>query len=314
MNRKALHRFDLNLIKVFLAIWEKRSLTLAGEMLGLTQPTLSHALQRLRDAFGDPLFVRVGNRMEPTAAAVQLCAPFQQALGVLEQTLGTAKLFDPAQSDRIFRIILTDTGEFVVLPRLLALVAELAPGVQVFSVRATPGDIEAMLRAGHADLAVGYQPRLEDSACQGTPLLSDRLVCLLRKGHPALSQDWSEARLAELKFLDVSRDATGHGMGRTMLAERGIDYRIVARLEHFTVLPEVVCRTDHAALFPLSVLGQMRPRDDLVIRELPFELPAYQIKAWVHELFRADPGILWLRETLMRALGAPISAKANARG
>jgi DNA-binding transcriptional LysR family regulator len=303
MDHKAVHRFDLNLVKVFLAIWELRSLTLAGEALGLTQPTISHALARLRDTFGDPLFLRVGNRMEPTATAIRMRAPFEEAVRLLGHTLGFAQDFDPALSDRSFRIVLTDTGEFVVLPRLLALLATEAPGVKIISVKFPPAEIEAALRSGRADMYVGYQPLLEEGAsCQGHTLLSDRLICLLRRGHPALTQDWNRDLFSGLGFLDVSRDATGYGMGRAMLAEGGIDYHVVARLEHFTVLPEVVRRTDHAALFPYSVLCQMRPRDDLDFRELPFRIPSYDIKAWIHDLFAADPGIVWLRNALTQAL------------
>lgn len=302
MDRKATQRFDLNLVKVFLAIWDSRSLTEAGEALGLTQPSVSHSLKRLRAGFDDPLFVRVGNRMEPTEAATRLRAPFEEALQLLEETLGAAREFDPAASGRTFRIVLSDTGEFVLLPRLLALVAAEAPGVGVVSVRMPPSEIEGALRSGRADLAVGYQPHLEASSCHGETLLSDRLVCLLRAGHPALDAEWTQQAFAGLGFLDVGRDATGHHMAREKLAELGFEHRVVARLEHFTVLPEVVRRTNYAALFPQSVWRQMPTQDGLEVRDLPVRIPPYDIRIWVHALFQADPGIAWLRTAFARAL------------
>ncbi|MCB1342353.1 MAG: LysR family transcriptional regulator [Pseudooceanicola sp.] len=309
MDRAALHRFDLNLVKVFLAIGDSRSLTGAGEALGLTQPSVSHALKRLREAFGDPLFLRVANRMEPTPAATRLRAPLEEALHLMGQALGSAQGFDAATSTRTFRIVLSDTGEFVVLPRLLALVAREAPGVAVESLKIDPAEIEAALRGGRADLSVGYQPLLEDTACEGTDLLTDRLVCLLRQGHPALAADWSEAAFAGLSFLDVGRDATGYRMARDVLADLGLNHRVVARLEHFTVLPEVVRRTDHAALFPASVLGQMRDHGDLVSMDVPVPIPPYAVKAWRHGLFRDDAGLDWLTGALRRALRERTTAR-----
>lgn len=303
MDRRALARFDLNLIKVFLAIWDTRSLTGAGEVLGLTQPAISHALRRLRDTFGDPLFLRVANRMEPTEAATRLQAPLQEALMLLGRTLGATRGFDPATSDRTFRLVLTDTGEFVVLPGLLALLALIAPGVGIQTVKVASADIEATLRSGRADMAIGYQPQLEGSGCIGTALQPDRLVCILRTGHPALKGEWTADRFAELDFLDVSEDATGHRMVRGRLADLGLSHRVVARLEHFTILPEVVRRTDHAALFPHSVLARMQGREGLEMREIPAAIPPYDIKIWTHALFAADPGISWLGLAVQRALG-----------
>jgi DNA-binding transcriptional LysR family regulator len=302
MDRQVLARFDLNLIKVFLSIWECRSLTGAGKVLGLTQPAVSHALRRLRETFGDPLFQRVGNRMDPTETAARLQAPLSEALLLLGRALDQTHGFDPATSARSFRIVLTDTGEFVVLPALLSLIANEAPQVSVQTVKAPPAEIEATLRSGRADMAIGYQPLLEKSACLGTLLQRDRLVCLLRAGHPALKRSWTAETFAALGFLDVSADATGYRMARDTLAELGLSHRLVARLEHFTILPEVIRRTDHAALFPYSVLQRMQPATGLDMREIPVPIPHYEIRVWVHRQFAEDPGIEWLRKAVARAL------------
>lgn len=297
-----LNRFDLNLVKVFLAIWDNRSLTAAGQRLCLTQPSVSHALRRLRDAFDDPLFLRVGDRMEPTETASRLYGPFEEALRLLDSTMGAARRFDPAASDRVFRVILSDVGEAVILPRLLALLAAEAPGVSLVSLRVAAPEIEAALRTGRADMAIGYQPVLEGTGCEGRPLLTDRLVCLLRQGHPVLARDWTRDVFAGLGFLDVSRDATGLRMARDVMAELGLDHRIVARLEHFTVLPEVVRRTDLAALFPFSVFSDLPGREAFAMREIPVPIPDYAVKIWVHRLFTGDAGIGWVGTAAQRAM------------
>lgn len=303
MDLKGLQRFDLNLAKVFLAIWEARSLTGAGEVLGLTQPAVSHALRRLRELYGDPLFVRVGNLMQPTETATGLRETFEAALRLLGQTVAQAQQFAPETSERTFRVAMTDTGEFVMLPRLLAALETAAPGVRVNTVNVAPAEIEGALRTGLADMAVGYQPQLENSACVGTRVLDDRLICLLRAGHPALKGDWTEQSFADLAFLDVSSAATGHRMARDLLEERRVTYRVRARLEHFTVLPEVVRRTDYAAIFPRSVFELMQGREGLETRDLPFPIPSYAIKIWIHGQFVSDPGIRWLHDVMRRATG-----------
>ncbi|PTQ75327.1 LysR family transcriptional regulator [Celeribacter persicus] len=292
-------RFDLNLIKVFLTIWDVRSLTVAGTRLGLTQPAISHGLKRLREQFNDPLFLRVGNVMEPTEAATRLREPFEAALSLLEQTLQDSGSFRPATSSRGFRIAMTDTGEFFSLARILSVLEKQAPDVELTSFRVPPEEMESALRSGQADLALGYLPDLEQAPCQGQLLVTDRLVCLFREGHPVLAEPLTEERFVRLSFLDVSRAATGYQMGRTLLQQMGVHYRVKARLDHFTVVPEIIRRTDYVAIFPQSIAARL---EGFATRDLPFDLPSYDIKLWVHDSFAADPGITWLRGVIVSAL------------
>ncbi len=302
MDSKRLLRFDLNLIKVFLAIWEAGSLTLAAERLGLTQPAVSHALKRLRDEFGDPLFVRTGKSMEPTQTAIGLRAAFEQAVRLVGGTMRQARSFEPATSTREFRIAMTDTGEFVILPRLLAALQAAAPGVGVRSVRVAPDDLAAALRTGQVDVAIGYQPALARSGCTGRRLTVDRIVCLFRAGHPLAARPWTVEAFSRLTFLDVAPDATGYRMARQAVADRGVPYRVAAQLNHFTVLPEIIRRTDHAALFPVSVLVEVNRHGEFDHRELPFDVPPFEVNFWLHDSFANDPGLDWLFSLLTRAL------------
>lgn len=302
MDSKGLLRFDLNLIKVFLAIWDAGSLTLAAERLGLTQPAVSHALKRLRDEFGDPLFVRSGKAMDPTQTAIALRAPFEQALQLVGGTMRQARSFDAATSGRQFRIALTDTGEFVMLPRLLAALQSCAPGVGVRSIRVPPEDLATALRTGQVDAAIGYQPLLGTAGCIGRRLRTDHIICLFRAGHPLARQPWTAEAFGTLTFLDVAPDATGYRMARDRVVELGLPYRMAAQLYHFTVLPEIIRRTDHAALFPVSVLTEVNRHGEFDHRELPFDLPPFDVNFWVHETFASDPGLTWLFDLLAAAM------------
>lgn len=302
MSRLPHTRFDLNLVKVFLAIWDTRSLTEAGQRLALTQPAVSHALRRLREQFGDPLFQRVGNRMEPTDVATRLREPFEAALSLLEQTVHGAQSFAPAETTRRFRVAMTDTGELFAMPRILAALQLAAPLASLSSVRIEPADTESALRSGQIDLALGYLPQLEAARCKGRLLLRDRMICLMREGHPQQQAELSPAAIRALSFVDVSQAATGYQMARKLLEDSGHGIPTRARLEHFTIVPEVVRETDFVAVFPHSIFLRLQARGGFVARELPFDLPSYDIKLWVHDSFATDPALTWLANLIIQAL------------
>src|ERR1700754_4833163 len=146
---------DLNLLRVFFAIWDLRSLTAAGDRLGLTQPAISHALRRLRERFGDPLFVRVANRMLPTDAAVRLHEPLDQAFELLNRTLQSGIVFDPAVTERTFRVAMSDIAEVFILPRLMNELSRISPFVRVHIVPLFPDSVMSSMRSGEIDLAIG---------------------------------------------------------------------------------------------------------------------------------------------------------------
>ncbi|MGI3171077.1 LysR substrate-binding domain-containing protein [Pseudooceanicola sp. C21-150M6] len=299
MDHKSLHRFDLNLIKVFLAICHCGNLTQAADRLGLTQPAVSHALRRLRDEFGDPLFVRVGNSMTPSQTAMTLRPAFEQALRLVGDTVQASRQFDPTVSTRQFRIAMTDTGEFVILPRLLAALHKAAPEVTVQSMRIAPEDLHSALRTGQIDAAIGFQPGLEPVGAVPRHIMQDKIVCLFRSGHPLAGQDWTAETFGGLSFIDVGRDATGYRLARQQIADLGIPYRTVAQLNHFTIVPEILRRTDFVALFPYSVCRMMNRHGEFDHLDLPFGVPTFDVSFWVSQAFAADAALTWLYELLL---------------
>ena len=298
MDNAALHRFDLNLIKVFLAISDSGSLTQAANRLGLTQPAVSHALRRLRDDFGDPLFVRVGNGMEPSQTAIALRPAFEQVMRLVGDTMQASRQFEPATSTRKFRVAMTDTGEFVILPRLIAALHAAAPDASVQSMRMAPDDLAAGLRSGQIDAAIGYQPALDQSGACARPLLNDKIVCLFRADHPLTKQPWTAEAFANLNFIDVGRDATGYRMARQFIDDLGIRYKTVAQLDHFTIVPEILRRTDFVALFPHSVCKIMNRHGEFDHLVLPFNVPTFDVNFWVGQAFENDAALTWLYELL----------------
>ncbi|KVZ29044.1 LysR family transcriptional regulator [Burkholderia multivorans] len=297
---------DLNLLRVFLAISELRSLTAAGERLGLTQPAVSHALRRLRNLFDDPLFVRTPTGMAPTDAARQLHGPLTRAFDIIDLAVQQVAHFDPATANRVFRISMSDMSEFYFLPPLLAKLAEVAPGVRVEIASAAVEAVGAAMRSGEIDLALGYVPD-PGPGCVSEPLFTDEHVCMVRAGHPLRKRTPTQADLASLRYIYASSNATGHRMVETWLDELQVERTIVLRLPHFIVAPEIVQHTDLAIIFPRSVAERFNRGRAFRILPLPFVLPPIEIDLHTHAQFSSDPGIAWLRALIVEMFRRPVA-------
>ncbi len=299
-----LRNVDLNLLRVFLAIWDVRSLTAAGARLGLTQPAVSHALGRLRLLFDDPLFVRVSHAMVPTEAAARLHAPLDEAFALISHTLQDHRSFDPATAQRVFRIAMSDMAEYHVLPDLLAALAGAAPHLRFRTMPVPTAALDAAMRAGEIDLAPGYLTGLAEG-CISELLFTDRYICMVRAGHPLARGALTKAGLARLQYAYASTDTTGHNGIEQLLREHGVTREVVLHLTHFTIAPEVVRATDLAVIFPLCIAEQFNSRHEFRLLPLPFELPPIKVSLHSHVQFAHDTGIGWLRRTLLQMFRNP---------
>jgi DNA-binding transcriptional LysR family regulator len=289
---------DLNLLRVFLAIWDLRSLTAAGDRLGLTQPAISHALRRLRERFNDPLFVRAANRMLPTEAAVRLHEPLDQAFSIINRAVQERAAFDPKTTQRVFRVAMSDVSEVYYLPRLMEKLVRAAPSVRLDVVPLSVDAVIGAMRAGEVDLALGYIKNLEGESVS-VPLFDDRLICMVRSGHPIARTKLTKASFVNLRYVHAGIAAPGHQMFEQWLADSGIKRQIAIRLGHFTVAPEIVRNSDLAVIFPESVGRQFYSAKAFRLLPLPFDLPPVEIKAHTHPRFASDMGIKWLRDTFV---------------
>ncbi|MFM0083877.1 LysR family transcriptional regulator [Paraburkholderia sediminicola] len=297
MNKPNLGIADLNLLRVFLAIWDLRSLTAAGDRLSLTQPAVSHALRRLRNLFEDPLFVRTPNGMVPTDAAFRLYPPLAQAFAIINNAMQQLAKFDPATAQRVFRVSMSDMSEFYFLPPLIALLDREARGIRIDIANIPVESVSAAMRAGEIDLALGYVPGL-DAGCVSQTLLLDEHVCVVRAGHPLRRAKPSREDLSALRYVYASTNATGHRMVEQWLDELNLKRDVVLRLPHFVVAPEIVMNTDLAVIFPKSIARRFNRGKAFRILSLPFALPPIEIQVHSHTQFAADAGIAWLRETI----------------
>lgn len=302
MNSVNFQRFDLNLIKVFLAIWELQSVTAASERLGLTQPAISHGLRRLREHFNDPLFTRVGHAMVPTHAATQLFASFDRARQTIEQSIQAHDHFDPSTSQRVFRIAMSDMSEYYFIPALLGRIELIAPHIRIDTITLDRETTEVAMRAGQVDMALGYTPEFSHE-CLPILLFRDTFICLVRDRHPFKGTALTEEEFSALDFIDVSAEAPGYHMIDQRLVLIGAERRRKARLVHLTVAPEVLRQTDLAALYPRSVAMRINGNNDFRLISLPFELPEVPITLSTHRNFQGDMAIQWLAQEIRSLSG-----------
>jgi DNA-binding transcriptional LysR family regulator len=291
---------DLNLLRVFDAVLRTRSVTGAAAQLGLTQPAVSNALARLRGAFGDALFLRAGQSMEPSPFARELAEPVRQALALLDSALAHGPGFDPANSARLFRFYMSDLGQIEFLPPLVERLRGHAPQVRLEGVGMEPGDVADALGSGAIDLAMGFLPGLGPPVRRRS-LFRDPYVCLVRAGHPA--QTLTRKRFLESAHAVVSYRG-GHRVVEEALERAGLGPRIVLRVPHFTVVPMVLERTDLILTLPARVARVYEGRGRFRTLALPLAIPAAEVAIHWHERFDADPGNRWLREQLAELFAA----------
>ncbi|MGI4860727.1 MAG: LysR family transcriptional regulator [Janthinobacterium lividum] len=296
---------DLNLLRVFLAIWENRSLTTAADQLGLTQPAVSHALRRLRLHFGDPLFTRGPTGMDPTAVATRLHVPLEEAMRAIRIATQPHGSFDPASATLTFRLSMSDMSEFYFLPALLAHTARHAPGIGFDVIPLLADGIGPALRGGQLDLALGYFPDLGND-CSGTKMFEDEHVCLVRTGHPVAARlPLGPDDMRALRYIRASKDPTGHRRVDKWLEDLGIARQVALSLPHFTVAPDIIRQTDLAMIFPRRIAQLFNRDEGFALLPLPVPLPPIEVSIHGHHRFADDAGLQWLRATVMSLFADP---------
>jgi DNA-binding transcriptional LysR family regulator len=303
-----INTLDLNLLRVFDALMTDRNVSAAGSRLGLSQPAMSHALSRLRRQCDDPLFVRTSQGMQPTPYASDLAQPVRSALAMLAAGLEQSNTFDPATSDRQFRIILTDIGQAVFLPPLMQAIGERAPGLRVSVLQFSHDAVSGAMEGGAADLAIGGAPPPSDVYFQQR-LVLDRFVAVMRRDHPLAGkpltvEDYVAAAHASA---EPAWYRTGNPLDRA-LAERKWTRRVQVEFPNFLVLPMLLRSTDLIATVARTLSDTLMSRHEFVTAELPFELPGIEIRQFWHPRFHHDAGIRWLRGFFAEQFASRVAA------
>lgn len=295
-------RLDLNLLRVFMAVMQERSITQAGSRLGLTQSATSAAVNRLRQQLNDQLFVRTRQGMEPTSLAIALATPVGNAMGLIRDALEESRGFDARTTAREFRLLMTDVGELMFLPRLTAWVHEHAPGVRL-SCRQVPRDqYGAELETGGADLALGMLPLGERDFVQQR-LKDETLVCLACAGNPVARKRLTMDVFLSLPHVVIRAPAMGDRFVVKALGERAGRRKIVAEVQHYLSVPMILRDSPFLAVVSTSVAAELAGPNRLAALPLPFKLEPLAIRQFWHKRWNNDPGHRWLRSGIVSLFG-----------
>jgi DNA-binding transcriptional LysR family regulator len=285
---------DLNLLRVFDALWHTRKVVAAAERLKLSPPAVSNALARLRRATGDELFTRTPQGMLPTPHAEAIAPALTAALAAIDGSLARPARFVPRSSGRSWRIAMTDIGEITFLPRLMAALHERAPQAVVHTVRNSPQDTRQAMTLGGVDLAVGWLPELE-AGFHSRHLFEQRYVLLMDAANPLARGRIGPARLASAPHVQVLAEGTGHERVERLLRQQGVERQAPLALPHFAALPWVLRGSHHVAVVPFKLAAQVAGPLGLVQRELPVALPRFEVSLVWHHRAHADPAHRWMR-------------------
>jgi DNA-binding transcriptional LysR family regulator len=315
MNYTNIRNVDLNLLVAFNALMEERSVTGAARRLFLSQPAMSHAIDRLQNAFKDELFIRTGKGYQPTRRALTIHAELQQMLPKIDALFGEAE-FNPAVVTEAFRIEATDWGATVIMPNLIQILAKKAPGIRVDVIPTRIGF--ERLEANEVDLvlAPGLAPNIGSSgpneALKRESLMHERVVCLARAGHPLARRsltlrEYVKARHILLTPMQGRSPSSSSSMAERQpslaeaLAELGQDLDVRVRVPYFVPLCLIVENTDLIATVPYQVARRLKTPKTRIIAA-PREFRSYSYDQIWHSRNESVPLHKWIRG-IVRSLG-----------
>lgn len=295
-------KLDLEWLAVFDEIYKTNSVSRAAERLGLAQATASIALNKLRLHFGDKLFSRTAKGMMPTPRAEALYPELRDIIERLETARGFRAEFVPAQSNREFRVSITDISEIVLLSPLLNRLQTVAPDIRL-DIEKIGSDSASRLASGEIDLAVGFMPHLEAGFHQQI-LFTQNFVCLAAKNHPRIGGNGKGndkiGRTAFLKegHIVVKTSGTGHWIVDKVFEQHGMARKVVLRLPSFLGVAHIVAETELLVIVPRKLGEKLVSQEDIKLLAPPLPLPSFSVKQHWHERFHADAGNIWLRRAI----------------
>jgi DNA-binding transcriptional LysR family regulator len=293
-------KYDLNLLPVFLTLMEERNVTRAAARLGMTQPALSNALNRLRDTLRDPLFIRERYGMKPTQMAEELAPVIAAALASIDDVVRGQQDFDPHQATRLFTIAPNSYVEFVLMPEIVRRLRDQAPGIRV---RLTPfGNdvIETGAMSGATDMVLGRIVDPPDNLVV-QHLMNDGLACVVRIGHPEIRDSLSRQQYEGLKHVNVLPPGRMRIGLFQALGQQGLTRDVAVSVTHFLAVPEMIAVTDYCATLPSHICERLAQDPRLRVLPAPVDLGRFPVEMAWHVRYRHDPAHRWLRSLIVEA-------------
>ena len=304
MHQKNINAIDLNLMKVFLALAKERSVTKAGDSVGLSQPAVSHALRRLRDLLDDELFIRGSDGMQPTERCRELAPAIEASLKMLEDALTVKEVNDPANLQATYRLGMNDLFSTLLVPGLTAAAADQAPNVSLrflhtLEINKSLSDAYSDLDAGTIDMTIIQDfdtPSRFDRALLGA---SD-FVCAARASHPSFGPAVSLEQYTQFGHIMITTLDAEYGRIDEALAKKSIRRKINLRVPHYSAALSATAQTDLVYTMPRILAPHAQQAFGLQISGLPFESPLRKIFQVWHKTRTKEFGHQWLRAVVAK--------------
>ncbi|HMJ10172.1 MAG TPA: LysR family transcriptional regulator [Polyangiaceae bacterium] len=308
MNEIQLSRIDLNLLVLFETVYTERHVASAAARLHVSPSAVSHGLRRLRQLFGDPLFLRTPKGVVPSARAEELNGPIADILGRVRGVMSSVTPFDAATSTRRFVLGLPDALAAVLLPPLIALLQREAPGIDLGIRHLLPQSGFDELETRASDLVV--LPLDEDAPARfySRALFDEEFVIAARRGHPFLKAP-SLRSYCELCHVLVSVSGDSSGYIDQELAKKGISRRVALSVPHFMLALAALSDSDFVAAIPTTLMRAHAVRFKLASVKAPLPLRRWQVRIVAPAAAMPDGGLAWLFDAIERAAGSPRAAR-----
>lgn len=301
-----LNRFDLNLLPALNALLSERGITRAAERIGCSQPAMSSALRRLRDYFGDPLLTPSGRSLTLSPRGLALLAPVRDALLSIETALGARPVFDPAELQREFRVVVADFLTPIVVPGLLATIRESAPRVRLHVEPVTDASVRRLLN-GDVDLCYWpYDLLLFGMESLPTGLRLAELgpapwICITSRSHHDIGATLTRDRYLTLRHVVARPSLSAENVETVWRRLFGVNLDIVASTNSVLDLPWIVAATELAATVPQTLLKVVAPPLHLQWHPAPLPVAGPQESLVWHARHDTDAGHAWLRNLFTSA-------------
>ncbi len=300
LDQNKLRRLDLTILLIFLGVMRRGKASDVATDLGLTAPSISHALGRLRDIFEDPLFLRRPHGLEPTAFAREIEPDVRRAVEALQAALSGPDLFDPTTARAHIRLSARDSEIAATLPGVLSRIYARAPHLTL-SVQAltSPGAVRG-LRDGSIDLAIGYFSQIPDDV-ECRLLRTETYLVVARTGHPILTGPLTLERYLAAAHVLVSTDTTMRGIVDIKLAESGLTRHVALSLPQFLPTLAVLAQSDLVAMLPARIAEENAARFGLEVRQPPLDIRSFDLSALRHRRDLRNQAVGWCMAQIMES-------------
>ncbi|MEP1206419.1 MAG: LysR family transcriptional regulator [Rhizobiaceae bacterium] len=299
MQNVNLQLYDLNLLASLEVLLEECNISKAAQRLNTSQPSMSRKFARLREVFDDPLLIRSAGGYVKTPRAERLQAQLREPLDAIRGTLAPAA-FDPARETGLFRIASLDYGEVVLVPTLDRMLNKVAPGVQLEMIQRQMYSTREVEEHA-ADVSIGVMPTKADSNCVIEPLMQDRYVCVMGKDHPIADQELTMESYLAYGHSIISTFIDQITTNEKALQSLGMRRRIVRKSPNFIAAHLSLNQTQLLLTSTARVAAEMIEWQDLVVKELPFQMEPVTIYLIWHLRNNNLARHRWFREQIIEA-------------